>query len=358
MAVKRKIGLGFLLFFFMWSAVTIPVNIYLIYRIVKQYRTLEFLETKGTITQSKVEIDYDDEGDSYKPSFQFEYIVDGQHRTGKTYKYSELSWKKNSAKKVVKSLPVGKEVPIYYHPRFPEQAVLKKGIDAQDFLPILFLVPFDCIVVFGLYAFLKIKFSHLLRTGENRVQDLPIGKETREIHIKVGYHDPIAVALVALLVVSFFNVFGIGFLYNDMIDCSGFGLIMAVFVAAMLGGFCWAKHRNASDRFDLTVDHDAQELILPKLPGKTSRSIVPFDAVQKIEPKKIAAASDEEHDDYQLWLHYQKDGQVKKELIVSNQNRVIFFHFEDDEVTLLQLKNKILTEIGREESEIAEFSIE
>ena len=69
---------------------------------------------------------------------KYDFEVDGRPYQGTQYRYGQWKSSDDSAKTIVASLPVGKQVDVYYNPEDPGDAILKPGIEGGDLFLTLF----------------------------------------------------------------------------------------------------------------------------------------------------------------------------------------------------------------------------
>ncbi|MCL2709994.1 MAG: DUF3592 domain-containing protein, partial [Planctomycetaceae bacterium] len=141
---------------------------------MSQWQTSTYLETVGTITHSKVKVESDTDGTSYSPEIHYNYHVDGEQYSGEVYKFIQNFDSRKYVRNIIKEHPVAKEVPVYYHPDQPQKAVLFKGFEMRDAMPLIFLLPFNGIALVVFCVPLTLRLERLFRNDNHWFRDFPI----------------------------------------------------------------------------------------------------------------------------------------------------------------------------------------
>jgi len=339
-------GMGCLLLFLLfWSVITLAIDYVIARDMWRQWNTLTYFETVGTITHSKV-ICHSEGGEdsSYVPKIHYDYTVGWQQYSGKVYSFTPPPTEINTARRLVGDHPVGKAVPVYYCPDQPQRTVLRKGLETQDFLVPLMLVPFNGIMLIGIYTLQKIGNIHFSRSKQRWFRNFPVRYDalTFQLRLRVSYHNPIIMAIVGTLPAAFLALPFLFLGHLDAVLLVGWNMV----VLGGLFGFWLAVHWNRSDLYVLAVDQMNGNLILPRQPDKTLGPVVPFDAIDDLTLSRQAAEHSEDRDNHLLTLHYRSGEESKSAVVASNHNRGIFLKFGDTK-ELTELKNWILCQIGR-----------
>ena len=118
-------------------------------------------DARGSIISSEVgEIHSADSGSgtgstTYHPKVIYAYLVDNQkYESTRISAFSYGSSSRQRALDITKrKYPVGRNVGVYYNPKYPKIAVLEKGVGFFSFIPILVGLP---MLVFGVLGLLGI----------------------------------------------------------------------------------------------------------------------------------------------------------------------------------------------------------
>ena len=112
---------------------------------------LRYPRVPGKVILSQVTEEPGDEGPVRHAVFQYAYSVACQPYTCERCRYGSQS---NSPARV-ETLPVGTEVDVYYNPGNPADACVYRGVDGSDLCELMFLTPFNVIMVIGWYALIQ-----------------------------------------------------------------------------------------------------------------------------------------------------------------------------------------------------------
>lgn len=242
MAQKSSGGCGLLIFGLIWSAMTLLFDSLIGYQCSKGIQSYQFVETTGTVTFSHVEQTRDNKRKlSFRPTVEYDYVVGEQTLHGKVRTFGEATISgtgaRQSAEGVLKRYPVGKDVPVYFSPDDPTQAVLERGITGNELMMMLFITPFNGVML-GLWA---AGFYQWRRRGEEPLQRLlhqtTYGWQIRE---RAGI---LTAFILGVSVIAFFMIFvvmfGIGFYpaLETMIVVWSITLVLGTAIAVALLGF-------------------------------------------------------------------------------------------------------------------------
>lgn len=153
------IPFGFIFFaagvFFLWLAFLAPL--------LESYQAESWPSTKCEIVHSKVKVNRDSEGDSYKPIVKFQFAVDGINYTSDRQSFQSISGSSKWAHGIVKQHPLGATQQCFYDPEHPNNAVLVKDFSTSFYLfsliPLIFVAIGGFIMGAGLIASRKKKPS-------------------------------------------------------------------------------------------------------------------------------------------------------------------------------------------------------
>lgn len=203
-----------LVFTIIWSLMTLGFDGAIGYMFWQALRSYQFTETPGSVTTSHVDESREKGGKrSYRPKIEYEYQVDGKTLHGTRCQFSDGSVSgtgaRNSVRKIVDRYPVGAKVTVFYDPERPETAVLEHGITGTELFMLLFMTPFNGIML-GLWSG---TYYHRVRGNEEPLQRLL--RQTAygwEIHERCGLITAFLVGVSAAAFIMIFPVvFGIGF---------------------------------------------------------------------------------------------------------------------------------------------------
>lgn len=129
------------------SALIVIMDVMLAVMTARQLATAAYLTTEGTITSSRAVSDSDRR---YRLEVAYSYAVGGRRFEGTRYEANDSSSSGSWAHDTAAALSQRPSVSVFYAPGDPSRAVLRQGIDGGDLFWLLFLVPFN-VLVLGLW---------------------------------------------------------------------------------------------------------------------------------------------------------------------------------------------------------------
>ena len=133
-----------------WITFVVIFDFMAISGLAKQWQTVSYVSTQGTITKSQVKVTHDSDGSSRSAEIEYEYQVNGQKLTSEDVSHVEFNF--DDADESVAKYPMGAACEVYYSPQDPTQSVLETGIRPGDLFAFIFLTPFNAIGI-GILAF-------------------------------------------------------------------------------------------------------------------------------------------------------------------------------------------------------------
>lgn len=142
-------GIGCLLFFaIFWSAIVLTFDCMLLYSGYKQVVAESWPTTNGVITESRLRINRDSDGDTYEPVISYRYMVGDQVYTSDTFRFDNMSSSDRSYQRgIVNDHPRDMAVKVWYNPDDPSEAVLSTGLTGQSYFMMVALSPFNVVMV-------------------------------------------------------------------------------------------------------------------------------------------------------------------------------------------------------------------
>ena len=274
-------GVGCLLFFVVfWSAITLTFDFLIAKASIHQIHALGYSTAIGTITSSEVEANDDGDGTTYRPVIKYFYVAGDQRYEGDRYRYGQMGTGDRSAHRIVESYPVGRQVEVHYAPHYPADAVLRVGLEGLDLFVMMFMLPFNLIML-GLWLAIlggvRYRLSRPVAGGAKVIDD------GRHLRVRLSPQKPFLIGVAASGGVAFILVFVVGFAF-------GFNAPMVVMVAAWGlilggGGIAWLQvHRRlARGDSDLLIDEFRSSLTLPRTFGRQGDVVVPSGRIVAIE---------------------------------------------------------------------------
>jgi hypothetical protein len=278
-------GIGCLLFFaIFWSGLTLAFDFILVKAIFQQIQALNYSTAIGTITSSEVEANSDGEGTTYRPIIKYTYVVNNKRYEGDRYRYGQMGSGDHSAHRIVASYPVGKKVEVYHAPNNPADAVLHAGLEGADLFLMMFMLPFN-LVMLGLWiAILSGMRYRMFRpvAGGAKVFD-----EGRCLRLRLSPMRPtyIGAAVCGGLAFALVFIVGFGFGFNPPLQAMflAWGIILG---GGIIAGF-HAYRKLVKGDSDLVIDDFRGTVTLPRTFNRQEEVVVPSEKIISIEIEEV-----------------------------------------------------------------------
>src|SRR5579859_5908632 len=134
----------------LWSGLVGALDFKLVGELSRQFQSAKFPSATGQITRSQVTTHRGSKGGvTYGVAISYEFTVDDKAFVSSRYRYNASMSSSGSrwARATVQSHPLGSAVTVFYNPANPSEALLAPGIGGEDFLALLFMTPFNLIVL-------------------------------------------------------------------------------------------------------------------------------------------------------------------------------------------------------------------
>ncbi|WNG62157.1 DUF3592 domain-containing protein [Archangium gephyra] len=260
---------------------------WILHMLARQSLSASHPSASGTITRSQV-VSSDD---TYGFEARYAYSVGGQAYEGSRSSHGEWSSSnRGRVEDLARRFPVGASVPVFYDPESPGDAVLITGVDGMYLFLLLFMTPFNMVMLMGV--------RHVLRSGEEG--RLGVFKRAGRVHVRLTDEmSPLAVATIAVGGASFVSIFVLGIvmsLYPSLVAA------VLTWVAVIATGVICARRQHAKLAAldsDLILDERNQMLSLPARDGRGKRLSVPWSKVKSVFLDK---RTHEFSDEGTMWL--------------------------------------------------------
>ncbi len=274
-------GAGKTMIFFglIWSAMTLLFDGFVVVPTVRQMAAMRYPTTEGTVLAAEVTQHDGEDGYTYGVAMTYSYRVNGREYEGRRYRYqsgssSDCGW----AHAAVARHPAGSKTAVYYNPLHPEDAVLSPGVNGGDLFLVLFMTPFNAVMV-GFWAMglgrLRRRWFKPLAGGVRIISHL------RVTRVRMNALSPVATALAAMALTAFLSLFPIAFLGG------GFHPSMRTVLAAWsvvfavgLGAWGWQWRQLLAGKHDLVLNELEGQLELPLTCGRKSHTTIPLARIQ------------------------------------------------------------------------------
>lgn len=224
-------------------------------------------------------------GASHSLRVQYTYKVNRREYKGDRYSFvTGDTWTTSDKRRVADALRPPAQVPVYYDPDDPERAVLTNQLFAGDYFALLFLVPFNVMVLGTLWFVMNALRIDLLRPA---FAGAPVRRTPRDVRVDLARLTPMTSAMLVLFASSFVMIFVLGFgvlpFYPSPIAVFA-GLGGCLLAACLI----WLKRRLrvGSGTLDLIIDSQSGRLRLPANYGRDEPLIVSTSDVDEIDVKE------------------------------------------------------------------------
>jgi hypothetical protein len=277
------IGRGFLIVFgLFWTAIVCMVDFATGYGVVNGLRAEQFASTTGTITHSRVTEHSGKRRKTYGVDIRYSYNVSGQVFEGNIYRYSNMASSDNDwAHKVVREHPAGAPITVHYDAGNPRDSVLMPGIEGADLFVLLFLTPFN-VVMLAMWRFGGEWLWHWWNgTKPKLVSWSHAGNALRvRMSTTTALEGGIVATGAAAFVVAFISVFAFGFHMSVQLAV----ILWAVVIGAGVAAGLWMRRQELSGVYDLVIGDRSVEL--PAMFDRTKRETVERGAIGGVAVKE------------------------------------------------------------------------
>jgi Protein of unknown function (DUF3592) len=279
-------GTFLVIFTVFWSGFVMTFDVVIVHNLVKQAESAHYQFVTGAVIHSEVRIHHSSKGGtSYVPVIQYRYEVAGQAFTGARLRYnSNLSSSQAAARSTVDEHPAGSTIQVFYNPENPQDSLLFTGIEGADFMMILFLTPFNAVMLgllIWIYGWLRERLFHPAAGGLKIITD---GMYTR---VRLPQYGAVIWWLGTTGGLGFAAIFVVGF--GTQMKPS-LPVILTTIVAVYLAGlgvflWQWLKIRSGID--DLVINEARRSLELPETFGRTERVTVNIADIASLTVEQI-----------------------------------------------------------------------
>ena len=236
-------------FWLFWTSIVGVFDVVLVYHGIQQARTYSFVPVEAVLEESRVEVNSDGEGTSYKPKVKYHYEVAGQQHTSENLRFLDMSFGNDVAQAMLPKTPVGEKVTAYYNPASPQVAVLKLGFFWTDWVVPIFLLPFNALSVIGFLVFVDFLRSRSLGHSYLGFRKRELGTETQ---LRFYRFSPLIAAVIAAGGAGFIVTFPLIIIPGRWVAAEIRVLIALGVITAVVGYACrWALRSYTELTFDL-----------------------------------------------------------------------------------------------------------
>ena len=260
---------GAFLFIFVsfWSTLVLFFDGMTGHNLWKQFESSRYPFTMGQVTHSEMTVHHG-KGTSYGVNIQYRYEVNGHSYSGSRFRYGTTSSDYGSALEAVNAHQVSTQTRVYFNPANPEEAVLSPDVEGSDLMLLLFLMPFNMVMV-GLWiatgAWLRQMIFHPLAGGVKIIVDGP------RTSIRLPEYGALVLGMGVTGVLSFILIFVVGFSTGFHPSVTVACLVLLLVIGAGIAAYLrqWFKIHSGED--DLVLDETAATIMLPETFGRKER---------------------------------------------------------------------------------------
>jgi hypothetical protein len=258
----KRPGIFLVIFGMFWTAIVLLFDGFIGYSTVNQLRALSFSTVTGVVTSSKVTDHSNSDGTTHGVEIRYQYEVSERPYEGDRYRYgagssSDSAW----AWKAVAKYSEGSEVKVFYNPGNPAESVLSAGLDGSDYMFLLFLTPFNAVMLGFWGAGISMVVSKLTKSPNGGVKIIQDG---RRLRLRLPRYPMLVAGFGTTGLIAFIEMFPIAFLgggFHPKIQVVQPALAIAY--GAGVAMFLWQWQKTRSGRFDLIIDESDGTVELP-----------------------------------------------------------------------------------------------
>lgn len=260
------------IFALIWSTFVLGFDGLMARNMFKQFESRRYAVTTGKVTHSEVKSSRGSKGGtSYTAVIKYSYEVDGKGFTGTRFRYNQNSSDATYANDLVDARPAGAMVQVFYHPDNPQDSLLLPGINGSDFMMVLFLTPFNAVML-GFWMWIGSWLrQQLFRPVAGGVK---IMADTRYTRIRLPKIRAVVGGMATTGGLGFVSVFIVGFSSKMQPSLAlALGAIGVVYLTGA-GVYFWQWRKIHTGIDDLVINHSARTIDLPQTFGRKQRVLV------------------------------------------------------------------------------------
>lgn len=283
--MKPAFNTGLVCFAVFWSAITLVADFFVAQSVTMRLWAFSFNSTNGLVTHSELKVSRDSDGNTYQPVIHFRFPVGEGIYHGTNYQFCQgFTSGSRRARSVVKEHPVGKEVTVYYQSGNPARAVLCRGFDGGELFGLVFLTPFNAVMLglWGSAIYIRKQQRLLAQTGG--VESVVRGSE---VIVSLPRCPPVAAAGVASALLAFVASLGVGFATGMDPGLTTSSIALALVVGGGLAAYLYTHSKLKQGWYDLVLDTDNRMLTLPATFERKAPLAVPLAQVSQAEVEEV-----------------------------------------------------------------------
>jgi protein-S-isoprenylcysteine O-methyltransferase Ste14 len=269
-----------------WSGLVLTFDGFIVHELFKQAESVHYQFVTGAVTHSEVRIHHSSKGGtSYEPVIHYRYEVGGQAFTGARLRYNSVSSSSHvTASSMVDEHPADSTIQVFYDQENPQDSLLFPGIEGSDFMLILFLTPFNMVMIGLLIWFGGWLWERIFRPAAGGMKIITDGMYTR---VRLPQYGAVIWWLGATGGLGFAAIFVIGLSTQMRPSIAVILTTIAVVYLAGVGVFLWQWMKIRSGIDDLVINEGTRSLDLPETFGRTERVTVNIADIESLAVEQI-----------------------------------------------------------------------
>jgi len=309
-------GVFVFLFAGIWSAGVLFMDLRTAGELWRQFETSHYPVTMGTVTFSQITSHHTSKGGTtYGVDIRYHYVVDDHPFDGSRFRYMSMSTSSDYewATVTVNKHPVSSQIPVYFNPSDPTDAVLSPDLSGSDLFTVLFLMPFNLVMIgfwIGIGGWLRDRIFNPVAGG---VKIIVEGPQTR---IRLPQYGALAWGMLATGALSFASIFVVGFASGFRPSMLTALLTLIVVIGSGAGIYVWQWRKIQSGDDDLVLDETSTTIALPETYGRKQRVMVNRSEIEKLTVEVIEHRGSKGGVSYSyapaLWLRRNENVETQK----------------------------------------------
>ena len=280
-----------------WSGITLTFDVIIARGITRQLLSLHYKRTVGTVEKSAVAIHHGEDV-TLNVDIEYSYEVDGVGYENSLYRYGFQTSGDHDVRRVVARHPVESLVDVYYNPQDPQDSLLAPGISWLDLFILLFMLPFNLVMV-GVFC-----YTLGARIGRSlRLSPIAVAVRRRDTTWFFKVYDvlPITAAGVTALAVSFVSIFVVGF---GQVLISGWVLVISAWCCVLVASgaaYCYIKPEVTAE-----VNGYRQQIAV-QLKQESDPVVAEFSKIESVTVREKTIVLKSDSDDIKIICRGERD---------------------------------------------------
>lgn len=262
-----------------WTCIVGGIDVQAGRCLVRQLYSSTFRAAPGNVIESRVDRQCGRRGTTYRLVIAYSYQVKGRDYIGRQWNYTALASSDHWAHKVARAHRPGTPIGVFFDPRNPSEAVIEPGLTGTEPLVLMFLIPFNLIMV-GSWALL----IRCLRVDDWRTASgVRVTDDGHVLRVRLPQWSPLLTSAALLFIGCILAALLIA-LVSGCHPPLWFPAIVWVVILLTTAVICAVMLRQLRNgRSDLVLDRFRGSLELPATHGRKVKHIVATAQIVSIE---------------------------------------------------------------------------